>query len=41
MCDTNVLEKLDHAEDSPWAAPTFAQPKKTGDICGNQFPGSK
>ena len=32
MCDIGVLEKLDHWTNSPWAAPTFMQAKKTGDI---------
>jgi hypothetical protein len=32
MCDTKVLRKLSHDDDSPWASPSFAQPKKTGDI---------
>ena len=32
MCDTNILRKLSHDDDSPWASPSFAQPKKTGDI---------
>lgn len=32
MCDTKVLRKLSHDDDSPWSSPSFAQPKKTGDI---------
>ena len=32
MCNTNVLRKLSHDDDSPWASPSFAQAKKTGDI---------
>ena len=32
MCETQVLRKLSHKEDSPWASPSFARPKKTGDI---------
>ena len=32
MCDIGVLEKLDHWTNSPWAAPTFVQAKKTGDV---------
>lgn len=32
MCDTTVLRKLSHDDDSPWAFPTFGQPKKTGDL---------
>ena len=32
MCDIGVLKKLDHHTNSPWAAPTFVQPKKTGDV---------
>ena len=28
----DVLQKLRYNNDSPWAAPTFTQPKKTGDI---------
>jgi hypothetical protein len=32
MCNTNVLRKLSYDDDSPWASPSFAQPKKTGDI---------
>ena len=32
MCQESVLEKLSSDDDSPWASPTFAQPKKTGDI---------
>ena len=32
MCDEAVLEKLSYDDNSPWASPTFAQPKKIGDI---------
>ena len=32
LCSIDVLERLSHDDDSPWASPTFAQPKKTGDI---------
>ena len=28
----DILERLDHANDSPWASPSFCQPKKTMDI---------
>jgi hypothetical protein len=32
MCDIDVLCKLTYDNDSPWAAPSFAQIKKTGDV---------
>ena len=32
MVTIDVLRKLSYDNDSPWAAPTFTQPKKTGDI---------
>ena len=32
MCEIDVLEKLHWYDDSPWGAPTFGVPKKTGDI---------
>jgi hypothetical protein len=32
MCDIDVLRKLTCDDDSPWAAPSFAQIKKTGDV---------
>jgi hypothetical protein len=32
MCDIDVLRKLTYDDDSPWAAPSFAQIKKTGDV---------
>ena len=32
MVTVDVLEKLDHVNDSPWAAPSFCQMKKTGDV---------
>ena len=32
LSSIDVLERLSHDDDSPWASPTFAQPKKTGDI---------
>jgi len=32
MCDADILVKLNHVNDSPWASPSFVQPKKTGDI---------
>ena len=32
MCQDDILKKLDYNSDSPWAAPSFCQPKKTGDI---------
>ena len=32
FCNTGVLRKLSHSDDSPWASPSFGQPKKTGDI---------
>lgn len=32
MWETQVLRKLSHNDDSPWASPSFAQPKKTGNI---------
>ena len=32
MCLVAVLKKLSYDDDSPWASPTFAQLKKTGDI---------
>ena len=33
LCTFNVLEKLSHTINSPWAAPSFCQLKKTGDPC--------
>ena len=30
LCIVDVLEKLSHTEDSPWAAPSFCQIKKIG-----------
>ena len=30
--ETQVLRKLSHNDNSPWASPSFTQPKKTGDI---------
>lgn len=32
MCKETVLRKLSYDDDSPWASPTFGQPKKIGDI---------
>ena len=32
LCFIDALERLSHDDDSPWESPTFAQPKKTGDI---------
>jgi hypothetical protein len=32
MCDIDVLRKLTYDDDYPWAAPSFAQIKKTGDV---------
>ena len=32
MCEIDVLERLHWYDDSPWAAPSFGVPKKTGDI---------
>ena len=32
MCQDDILKKLDYNSDSPWDAPSFCQPKKTGDI---------
>ena len=32
LCSIDVLERLSHDDDYPWASLTFAQPKKTGDI---------
>ena len=32
MCDICVIEKLHHCTNSPWAAPTFVQPKKTEEV---------
>lgn len=32
LCEIGVLEKLSFSNDSEWAAATFCQPKKTGDI---------
>lgn len=32
MCKIDVLERLHWYDDSPWAAPTFGVPKKTGNI---------
>ena len=32
MCDTGILVKLTHKNDSPWASLSFFQPKKTNDI---------
>ena len=32
MCKDNILQKLDHSTDSPWALPSFCTPKKTDDI---------
>ena len=32
MVAIDVLQKLQYNNDSPWASPTFTQPKKTGDI---------
>ena len=32
FCNTGVLRKLSHSDDSPWASPSFGQPKKIGDI---------
>ena len=32
LVTVDVLKKLDHVHDSPWAAPSFCQMKKTGDI---------
>ena len=32
MCEIDVLRKLTYDDDSPWAAPSFAQIKKTGDV---------
>ena len=29
----DILERLHHANDSPWASQSFCQPKKTMDIC--------
>ena len=32
MCKDDILQKLDHSTDSPWASPSFCTPKKTDDI---------
>ena len=32
LCTIDVMEKLSHDDDSPWASQTFVQPKKTGNI---------
>ena len=32
MCDADILVKLNHDNDSPWASPSFIQPKKNKDI---------
>ena len=32
LVTVDVLEKLDHVNDSPWAAPSFCQMKKTNDV---------
>ena len=32
MCDADILVKLTHDNDSPWASPSFIQPKKSKDI---------
>ena len=32
LVTVDVLEKLHHVNDSPWAAPSFCQRKKTGDV---------
>ena len=33
LCTVNVLEKFSHITDSPKAAPSFCQLKKTNDLC--------
>ena len=33
LCTVNVLEKLSHNMDSPWAAPSIYQLNVTGDFC--------
>ena len=33
LCTVDILEKLHHADNIPWAAPYFYQIKKTGDPC--------
>ena len=33
LCTIDILEKLSHTTDSPWAALSFCQLKKTGDPC--------
>ena len=32
MVDNDILERNTHSSDSQWAAPSFCQTKKTGDI---------
>ena len=32
MCEIGEVEKLDHITNSPWTAPDFVQPKKTGGV---------
>ena len=32
MVKDDILKRLDHVNDSPWASPSFCQPKKTKDI---------
>ena len=32
FCVQKILRKLSYNDDSPWALPSFGQPKKTGDI---------
>ena len=32
LVTVDILKKLDHVHDSPWAAPSFCQMKKTGDV---------
>ena len=32
MVKEDILKRLDHVNDSPWASPSFVQPKKSKDI---------
>jgi hypothetical protein len=32
MVKDDILKRLDHMNDSPWASPSFCQPKNTKDI---------
>ena len=33
LCTVNVFKKLSHTTDSPWAASSVCQLKKTNDLC--------